>query len=144
MNNIDGRNDGIFLHPIDNINTAPPPRVMKRFVVHEERRPVPLVPKKVMLVSAFDPLADIAIYVIQEETKYKDFQRNRLSKITWGGLDVTDCLDTSLRDVEEQVLDPDMTKKEIHVFIKGDGGVPKKILMLIMCYSQHKSRLYIF
>ena len=64
-------------------------------------------------------LGDIAVKVVQDNTKYKNFERSRLSKIVWGDLDITACLDDSLQEIEEQLLNSEKEKKEcIKIFIK--------------------------
>ena len=75
---------------------------IKTFNVFEEHRPrQPIVSEEMILVSPLDLLGDIVIKVVKDNTKYKDFDRRKISKFSWGSKKITQLLDISLQVIEQ-------------------------------------------
>ena len=78
---------------------------IKTFTVFEEHRPrQPIVSEEMILVSPLDLLGDIVTKVVKDNTKYKDFDRRKISKISWGSKKITQLLDISLQVIEQNFL----------------------------------------
>ena len=119
-----GRDDCQPCSQPDGITTN---RQIKTFTVFEECRPrQPIVSQEMILVSPLDLLGDIVTKVVKDNTKYKDFDRSKISKISWGNKKMTQLLDISLQVIEQNVS-PENRLECINICIK-TSATPRKTI----------------
>ena len=114
---------------------------IKTFTVFEEHRPrQPIVSKEMVIVSPLDLLGDIVTKVVKDNTKYKDFERSRILKISWGTKGITQLLDISLQ-VIEQNFSPENKMECITIRIKTSDTPRKTVSVFARMFAAQRETL---